>query len=218
MKIAIIGAGWAGMSAAVTATQAGHTAIILEASQAIGGRARALKGILPNGETVLLDNGQHILIGAYTDTLKLMKTVGVDPRIALFSQPMALLFPDGQGLQFPDWPTPLDALAGILGAGGWSIADKASLLRVALGWQLKRFQCAPLETVATLCKNCSPRVMAELIEPLCVSALNTPSARASAQVFLRVMQDALFGVQGAHACCCPGLTCLSCSPVRQRVG
>jgi predicted NAD/FAD-dependent oxidoreductase len=39
-------------------------------------------------------------------------------------------------------------------------------------------------------------VVAELIEPLCVSALNTPYQRASAQVFLRVMQDALFGVQG----------------------
>lgn len=196
MKIAIIGAGWAGMAAAVTATQAGHNAIILEASHAIGGRARALKVTLPNGKEVTLDNGQHILIGAYTETLKLMQTVGVDPHSALLSQPMALLFADEQGLQFPAWPTPLDALAGILGARGWSIADKASLLRVALVWQLKRFQCAPLETVATLCQRCSPRVMAELIEPLCVSALNTPANRASGQVFLRVMQDALFGVQG----------------------
>jgi len=205
MKIAIIGAGWAGMAAAVTATQAGQTAIIFEASKAIGGRARALKGILPNGETLLLDNGQHILIGAYTDTLKLMQTVGVDSRTALHSQPMALLFPDGKGLQFPDWPTPLDALAGILGVRGWSIADKASLLRVALGWQLKRFQCAPLKTVATLCKSCSPRVLAELIEPLCVSALNTPANRASGQVFLRVMQDALFGVQGGSRLLLPRL-------------
>ncbi len=205
MKIAIIGAGWAGMAAAVTATQQGHTAIVLEAAHTIGGRARALKGTLPNGQKLTLDNGQHILIGAYTETLKLMQTVGVDPHTALLSQPMALLFPDGQGLQFPDWPTPLDALAGILGARGWSIADKASLLRVAMVWQLKRFQCAPFETVATLCKSCSPRVMAELIEPLCVSALNTPAARASAQVFLRVMQDALFGVQGGSRLLLPRL-------------
>ena len=205
MKIAIIGAGWAGMAAAVTATQHGHTAIILEAAHAIGGRARALKGILPNDQELTLDNGQHILIGAYTETLKLMQTVGVDPHTALLSQPMALLFPDGQGLQFPDWPTPLDALAGILGARGWSMADKASLLRVALVWQLKRFQCAPFETVATLCKSCSPRVMAELIEPLCVSALNTPANRASGQVFLRVMQDALFGVQGGSRLLLPRL-------------
>jgi squalene-associated FAD-dependent desaturase len=205
MKIAVIGAGWAGMAAAVTATHAGHTAIVFEAAQTIGGRARALKCLLPNKKEILLDNGQHILIGAYTETLKLMHTVGIDPRTSLLSMPMALLFADGRGLQFPNWPTPLDALAGILGARGWSITDKASLLRVALGWQLKRFQCAPLETVATLCKSCSPRVMAELIEPLCVSALNTPAAQASGQVFLRVMQDALFGVQGGSRLLLPRL-------------
>jgi hypothetical protein len=39
--------------------------------------------------------------------------------------------------------------------------------------------------------------MQELIEPLCVSALNTPADRASGQVFLRVMQDSLFGAAGS---------------------
>jgi len=196
MKVAIVGAGWAGMAAAVTATEQGHNAIVLEATHASGGRARGLKGLLPSGQSMSLDNGQHILIGAYTETLRLMQQVGVDPATALLSQPLCLLFPDGAGLQFPAWPTPLDALAGILGARGWSLADKASLLRMALGWQFKKFQCGPHESVSALCQKGSPRVMAELIEPLCVSALNTPADRASGQVFLRVMQDALFGVQG----------------------
>jgi predicted NAD/FAD-dependent oxidoreductase len=52
-------------------------------------------------------------------------------------------------------------------------------------------------SVATLCSGLSARAMAGLIEPLCVSALNTPAERASAQVFLRVMQDALFSHAGA---------------------
>jgi squalene-associated FAD-dependent desaturase len=196
MKIAIIGAGWAGMAAAVSATELGHTPVVIEATHETGGRARAVNGHLLNGEAVKLDNGQHILIGAYTETLRLMQKVGVDATASLLSQPMALLYPDGQGIKFPAWPTPLDALAGIVRARGWSLADKVALLRVALGWQLKKFQCSAQESVTSLCKNCSPRVMAELIEPLCVSALNTPANRASGQVFLRVMQDALFGVQG----------------------
>ncbi|MDO9196465.1 hydroxysqualene dehydroxylase HpnE [Rhodoferax sp.] len=196
MKIAIIGAGWAGMAAAVEATQAGHHAIVFEASRAIGGRARALNGTLPDGTPVTLDNGQHILIGAYVETLNLMRRVGVQPEDALLRLPMMLLFPDGQGLRFPAWPTPLDALAGIATARGWSMTDKWSLLRAATGWQLRRFQCDASTSVAQLCGALSPRVMAELIEPLCVSALNTPAGRASAQVFLRVMKDALFGVQG----------------------
>lgn len=196
MKIAIIGAGWAGMAAAVEATLVGHHAIVFEAARAIGGRARALNGTLADGSPVMLDNGQHILIGAYTETLRLMRRVGVQPDTALLRLPMTLLFPDGLGLRFPAWPTPLDALAGILTAGGWSVADKWSLLRVATGWQLRGFQCGASTSVAQLCQGLSPRVMAELIEPLCVSALNTPAQRASAQVFLRVMQDSLFGVPG----------------------
>ena len=196
MKIAIIGAGWAGMAAAVQATKNGHTAIVFEASRTIGGRARALNATLPNGTAVTLDNGQHILIGAYTDSLKLMAEVGVREQDALLRLPMALRFPEGQGITFPRWPTPLDALAGIVTAKGWTLGDKASLLRVATAWQFSRFTCVPSLSVAALCAGLSARVMAELIEPLCVSALNTPAEHASAQVFLRVMKDALFGVQG----------------------
>ena len=196
MKIAIIGAGWAGMAAAVEATRAGHNAIVYEASRAIGGRARAVNGTLPDGTAVTLDNGQHILIGAYTETLRLMRLVGVQPELALLRLPLTLLFPDRLGLRFPPWPTPLDALAGIVTARGWRVADKWSLLRVATGWQRSGFQCDAASSVAQLCQGLSHRVMSELIEPLCVSALNTPAERASAQVFLRVLRDALVGVQG----------------------
>ncbi|MES2879277.1 MAG: hydroxysqualene dehydroxylase HpnE, partial [Pseudomonadota bacterium] len=205
MKIAIIGAGWAGMAAAVEAALAGHTAIVFEAAHASGGRARALNSTLPDGTPVTLDNGQHILIGAYTETLRLMRRVGVQPETALLHQPMTLLFPDGLGLCFPAWPTPLDALAGIATARGWGVADKWSLLRVATGWQFSGFQCAARQSVAQLCQGLSPRVMRELIEPLCVSALNIPAERASAQVFLRVMKDALFGVQGGSRLLLPRL-------------
>lgn len=205
MKIAIIGAGWAGMAAAVEATQAGHETVIFEASRNLGGRARSVNARLPNGMDIALDNGQHILIGAYVETLRLMRWVGIDPQTALLRLPMTLLFPDDQGLRFPPWPTPLDALGGILSARGWRMADKWSLLRVASSWQRRRFQCDASLSVAQLGQRLSPRVMSELIEPLCVSALNTPAERASAQVFLRVIGDALFGVQGGSALLLPRL-------------
>lgn len=151
---------------------------------------------LPDGSQVVLDNGQHILIGAYTETLRLMRQVGVNPDDALLRLPLTLRFPDGAGLQFARWPAPLDALGGILGAVGWNAADKASLLLAATGWRLRGFRCDKTRTVAQVCRHLTPRLMGELIEPLCVSALNTPTARASGQVFLRVMRDALFGVPG----------------------
>ncbi|MGH6627646.1 MAG: hydroxysqualene dehydroxylase HpnE [Burkholderiaceae bacterium] len=196
MKVAIIGAGWAGLAAAVEATRAGHVATVFEASRALGGRARGLTGRLPDGSGVTLDNGQHILIGAYTETLRLMRLVGVDPDHALLRLPLTLLFPDGQGLKLPQWRAPLDALAGIVAARGWRWRDKLALLRAATLWQRQRFACAPTSTVADLCRLLTARVVRELIEPLCVSALNTPMQQASGQVFLRVLRDALFGIRG----------------------
>jgi hydroxysqualene dehydroxylase len=204
MKVAIIGAGWAGMAAAVAATQGGHQVTVFEASRSLGGRARALEASLPDAARVMLDNGQHILIGAYTDTLRLMREVGVDVDSALLRLPLSLRFPDGTGLQFPLLPAPwstffpasIDALVGILRARGWTWRDKLALLRLAGQWQRSGFVCDAALTVADLCRPLTPRVRHELIEPLCVSALNTPAHQASATVFLRVMQDALFGVRG----------------------
>ncbi len=200
MKIAIVGAGWAGMAAAVAAVQAGHDAIVFEAARTVGGRARALLCSLPDGTEATLDNGQHILIGAYTDTLQLMRTVGLDPERVMLRQALSLPFPDGKGLQTPrwaaHWPAPLDALAAIATAKGWSWRDKASLMRHAIVWQLRGFECAPTLSVADLCQGLAPRVFQELIEPLCVSALNTPAKASSAQVLLRVLKDAMFGVRG----------------------
>ena len=193
MRVAVIGAGWAGLAAAVAATGAGHAVTLIESSRTFGGRARSLPSQMPDGAPVLLDNGQHILIGAYTATLQLMRQVGVDPAAVLLRLPLALRFPDGAGLALPDWPAPLDAAWGICNARGWTVADKFQLLAAATRWQLAGFQCAPSMTVAKLCASMTPRVVEQLIEPLCVSALNTPAGRASAEVFLRVMRDALFG-------------------------
>jgi squalene-associated FAD-dependent desaturase len=200
MRVAVVGAGWAGMAAAVAACEAGHAVTVFEASRTLGGRARALEATLPDGTPVTLDNGQHILIGAYTDTLRLMRQVGLDPHKALLRRPLALPFADGTGLQTPaiatNWPAPLDAIAAIATARGWHWGERLSLIWASLGWQWAGFSCAPGLSVAQLCATMAPRVRHELIEPLCVSALNTPASQASAQVFLRVMKDALFGVRG----------------------
>jgi squalene-associated FAD-dependent desaturase len=196
MKVAVIGAGWAGMAAAIAHTQAGRQVTVFEAARTVGGRARAVPGALPGGTPVSLDNGQHILIGAYAESLRLMRLVGVDTDKALLRLPLTMQFPDGQGLQLPDLPPPLDAVLGIIRAKGWHWRDKLALLRTASAWQLRGFRCAPHTSVAQLCAALTPRLMAEFIDPLCVSALNTPAREASGQVFLRVLQDSLFSGRG----------------------
>ncbi|MHB1124169.1 MAG: hydroxysqualene dehydroxylase HpnE [Ramlibacter sp.] len=198
MKVAVIGGGWAGMAAAVAATRAGHEITVFEAARQLGGRARALPVRGPDGSMLRLDNGQHILAGAYRETLCLMRSVGVAPEHVLLRMPLTLRFPDGGGLALPRWPAPLDAAAGLAFARGWSAGDKWSLARVAWRWRAGGFRCVPAATVADLCPELTPTVFAELVEPLCVSALNTPAARASGQVFLRVLRDTLFEAGGSN--------------------
>ncbi|MDP9601381.1 squalene-associated FAD-dependent desaturase [Variovorax sp. YR750] len=192
MRVAVIGAGWAGLACAVEATRLGHAVTLFEAAHMPGGRARRVD----NMHGLALDNGQHIMIGAYTATLQLMRDVGVDVEGALLRMPLSLRFADGGGLKLPRLPAPLDLLAGIFTARGWTWRDRSSLLRTAIGWRLSGFRCASGTTVADLCTNLTPRVMRELIEPLCVSALNTPVAQSSGEVFLRVLKDALFSGSG----------------------
>ena len=195
MKIAIIGAGWVGCAAAVEATRLGHQITLFEAARTAGGRARRVMATRGD-ESLMLDNGQHILIGAYSETLRLMRDLSVDEKTVFLRLPLTMQFPDGSGLKLPNWSAPLDALAGILTAGGWPWADKLSLLKVALGWQLGGFKCRPEQSVSDLCRGLAPGAMVSLIEPLCVSALNTPADRASGQVFLRVLHDSLFAASG----------------------
>ncbi len=193
MKIAVVGAGWAGLSCAIESLRAGHEVTVFEASRSLGGRARRIDATYDGPP---LDNGQHILIGAYRETLAMMRRVGVDPEAALLRLPLSLRFADGSGVELPRWPEPLNLAAGIAMARGWTLRDKWALVRVASHWRNAGFICDPLATVAQLCHSLPRRVMSELIEPLCVSALNTAVDRSSGQVFLRVLKDALFSVPG----------------------
>ncbi|MBL0419805.1 FAD-dependent oxidoreductase [Ramlibacter sp. AW1] len=193
MRVAVIGAGWAGIAAAVQACSAGHAVTLFEAARQLGGRARSLSLRLTDGQSTEVDNGQHILIGGYTETLSLMQRLGVAPEDALLAMPLELRGPQGEGLSLPRWPPPADFAWGVLTAKGWTLRDKLGLLRTAAAWRRAGFRCDPGETVLSLSRHLGPRVQADLVEPLCISALNTPPDQACGAVFLRVLQDALLG-------------------------
>ena len=192
-RIAIVGAGWAGLAAAVQAVQRGGQVTVFDLAREPGGRARRV--VTPAGDT--FDNGQHVMIGAYTATLSLMKTVGADLDRGLHRMPLSLCLPDGRGLALPAGAPVLAFLRGVVANRGWHWADKIALLRAAAGWMLGGFSAAPAQSVGQLCAGLPVAVQSELIEPLCLAALNTPMAQASAEVFLRVLKDALFAGRGS---------------------
>jgi squalene-associated FAD-dependent desaturase len=192
MRICVVGGGWAGIAAAVEGVRQGHSVTLVEMAGHLGGRARRVRV----GSTAL-DNGQHILIGAYTETLRLMAAVGTHVDKALVRRPLELLYPDDSGLELPAGNPVAAFVRGVVSARGWTWAERVRLLKTAASWAAMRFRCEPSVTVAELVSAVPRRVRDELIDPLCVAALNTPAALASASVFLRVLRDALFSGHGS---------------------
>lgn len=191
-RVAVVGGGWAGLAAAVEATRRGHHVTLFEMAPQLGGRARAV-----DFGNALLDNGQHILIGAYAQTLSLMRFVGVDLDRALLRTPLKVTYPDGAGLQLQAGSPLLTFAAAVMRYPGWGWREKQAMLMASTGWALRGFRCDASLTVSQLTARLPDKVRDELLDPLCVAALNTPAPQASASVFLRVLKDALFSGPGS---------------------
>lgn len=191
MKVAVIGGGWAGLSAAVSLAEAGHSVTLYEMAPQLGGRARSVPG------EPVCDNGQHILIGAYVETLALMRRVGVDVEAALLRTPLHLPYPGEPGLRLPGGQPLVSFTRGVLANSQWPLSARLALLVRAGRWLLQGFKAPADQTVAALAAGLPPVLARDLVEPLCVAALNTPAHQASAQVFLRVLRDALFSGPGS---------------------
>ena len=139
-KVLIIGGGWAGLSAAVQAIKSGAKVTLIEAKNELGGRARSVN---LRGHTV--DNGQHILIGAYRATLGLMSEVGLTPQTLLHRCRLSLLNNQSQGFELtgPHWlPLFFQFLLATLKCQNWTLVDKWSLLQVSAQWFLQGFKCS----------------------------------------------------------------------------
>lgn len=192
MNVAVIGAGWAGLAAAVTLAQAGTRVTVFEAARHLGGRARTL-----DIEGRALDNGQHVLIGAYRETLRLMRAVGADPQQLLARQPLAIEYPGKFRLRVPRLPAPLHLAEALLTATGLSWGERLAAVRFIKSMRGKAYRIpADMSVAALLAQHRQTGALSRYLwEPLCVSALNTPAASASAQTFLNVVRDGLDGAR-----------------------
>jgi hydroxysqualene dehydroxylase len=185
----VIGAGYAGMAAAVSLAQGGARVTVFESGPVPGGRARRVN---TQGQT--LDNGQHILIGAYATLFGLMRTVGV-PANAVLRVPLELRYADGVSLRRMFLPEPFGLLAGLLAARGLPWRERLGAARFMLALRKLGFRLAEDCSVQRLLERYGQqgRIGHYVWKPLCVSALNTPPERASARVFLVVLRDTLAG-------------------------
>lgn len=250
MNTAIIGGGYAGMAAAVTLAAAGIPVTLYESAKQLGGRARgvpyslSLGGRDGEGE-IILDNGQHILLGCYHHTLDLIRQVGGNIEADFLRLPLQLTLHNRFELKAPRLPAPLHLLAGLLSAKGLTFAQRLSASRFMLAMRKINFTLpspvnGSVNSTFSLLNSGLPTfgrgaggegklpgkntlsltlsrerereqdiTVLELLhthqqdetlirllwEPICISALNTPVHKASAQVLLNVLRDSLHGAR-----------------------
>jgi squalene-associated FAD-dependent desaturase len=183
----VVGAGYAGMAAAVTLAARGGEVTLLESAAVPGGRARR---VTTQGHT--LDNGQHILIGAYATLFSLMRMVGV-PADAVLRMPLELRYADGFRFRALYLPAPFGLLGGLLLARGLPWRERVGAVRFMLAMRRRGFRLAEDCSVCALLERHAQagRIGHYLWKPLCVSALNTLPESASANVFLAALRDTL---------------------------
>ncbi len=190
--VIIIGSGWAGLAAGIELSRHDIPVVLLESAKQPGGRARSVAL-----QSLALDNGQHLMVGAYVSVLRLLRTMGVEERDVLLRLPLHLCMrsprqPDVV-LKAPSLPAPLHLLAALLTARGLTLGDKWRALRhlpAMIAWR----GATDISVTELLATHRQPAALIyALWEPLCIGALNTPLNEASAAVFVRVLKESFGG-------------------------
>ncbi|MDO8312206.1 MAG: hydroxysqualene dehydroxylase HpnE [Sideroxyarcus sp.] len=127
IDVAIIGGGYAGMAAAVELAARGVPVTVFESARQLGGRAR---GVLHNDTQ--LDNGQHLLLGCYRETLRLIERVGGDIEQDFLRLPLQLDLHGQFSLKAPRLPAPLHLLVALLQAQGLTWGERMKAVRFML--------------------------------------------------------------------------------------
>src|SRR2546422_7305961 len=126
----VVGGGFAGLAAATLLAEEGARVVVLEARPHLGGRARSF--VDPETGAVV-DNGQHLFMGCYRETLRFLERIGSRDSLALQSRLMIPIV-DCEGtvgrFRLPAAPAPWSLLIGLLRFPGLKFKDRLALLRV----------------------------------------------------------------------------------------
>jgi hydroxysqualene dehydroxylase len=185
----VIGAGLAGLSAAIAVTQAGCTVTLVEAGPAAGGRCRSY---FDRELGLRIDNGNHLLLSGNRATFAYLDTIGARDTLIMPAEPQFPFIDLESGVRWTLRPNlgriPWWVLSSKRRAPGTRASDHLALLR------LRR-----LKSDATIERSLRhDNFYRRLVSPVAVAALNTPLDVASVPLFGSVMAETLF--RGGRAC------------------
>lgn len=193
--VAIIGGGFAGLSAGLCLQQAGLSVQLVEKRPFLGGRAYSFREP-KTGDTV--DNGQHLLMGAYHETFEFLRALGTFEKLNFQNQlSVSYAFKERAlaKLTCPNWPAPLHLGMGLLNFDALNLKDKwgmARLIRFCQQQSKKNNGHAPLDrlSLSELLKTTKQSEAAAKIfwEPLVLATLNEPLEQASSEMFFNVLR------------------------------
>jgi squalene-associated FAD-dependent desaturase len=191
-EVLIVGGGFAGLAAGVALAGAGRQVRLLEQKPHLGGRARSF--VEPTTRSVV-DNGQHLLMGCYHQTLRFLERIGTLDRVTL--QPrLRMQFLERPGrlttLECPRLPAPWHLLVGVLRSDSFTWPEKWEIFR--LGRALRVTEDSPAgsdeltveEWLSALGQ--SEKLRRNFWDLLSIAALNEDPRRAAALLFKRVLR------------------------------
>ena len=205
--VAIVGAGLAGLAAAVYLSARNIPVVVLEQKPHAGGRAFSFRDRL-TGETI--DNGQHVLIEAYSQTLQYLLEIGSADRL-LRRRRSGLKFHHPErgfrSFSVAPLPSPFDLLVGIVVSDLLSIPNRFRLLRCGVALRLTNESRTSLQTqtveVWLRAHGQNDETIRSFWEPLTIAIMNEHTRVASAAMFVHTLRLAFLDKPGGSSLVIP---------------
>ncbi len=195
-RIAVIGGGLAGLTAAIRLAQNGQAVSLFEAAPELGGRTRSFYDRTLNA---WVDNGPHLMVGAYRATRRLARDAGFAANIHWQKKLRLPLWDKARGFfDFapPPWlPLPLGMLLSASRLPGHDLSSAAAMLRVGLA-RTPPDHLSVAEWLQQL--RCPKALIRDMLEPLCLGSMNEELDSANAMSFAKVLKEAFAGHDAAR--------------------
>ena len=207
-KCLVIGGGFAGLTASAYLVNAGFTVELIEASPKLGGRAYSFC----HKETdTIIDNGQHIMMGCYHETMKFLSLIGALDKVQVQDKLNVNFLKPGfelHQLEASSIPYPFNLLSAMLKFSAITFRERMVILRFFLKLPfLAQHDLIKMSVDELLIKeNQNGNVRKAFWEIICIGALNTNLKKASAKIFVDILIEIFLKEIPAQKLYCPEQT------------